>query len=299
MKTSNRVTRRHFIHCSGRLAAAGILGAGIGCSPREPEVPAGADDAAIPVALQLYSVRDEAPQRFPEVLEAVAGMGYDGVEFAGYHGHSAEELRRILVELGIRSAGSHVRLSALLGDELERTVEFNLALGSPFLVVPFHAEEKPETLDGWRRVADTFNQISERLTPHGLRVGYHNFDVEFAPIEGDIPWQVFARSTNEDVTLQLDTAAATRGGGDVLSLLSSHPGRFHTVHLEDHSPEGAVVLPGDGVVPFDAVLEFCQTRGGTEWFIIEQEQHPAPYTSLQSVRECLSRVRSMLAAASH
>jgi sugar phosphate isomerase/epimerase len=273
-----------------------MLGAGIKCSPETPEAFPRTGEDPIPVALQLYSVRDEAPGRFPEVLEAVAAMGYEGVEFAGYHGHGAQELRRILVDLGLRSAGSHVRLAALQQDEFERTVEFNQAIGSTFLVVPFHAEQRPETLDGWRRVADTFNAISDRLAPHGMRVGYHNYDVEFRSLEGDIPWQVFARSTQEEVTLQLDTAAATRGGGEVLALLSSHPGRFHTVHLEDHSPEGAVVLPGDGVVPFEAVLDFCLTRGGTEWFIIEQEQHPEGYTSLESVRECLSRVRSMLTA---
>jgi sugar phosphate isomerase/epimerase len=295
MRKHGRMTRRSFLHRSGSLASLGVLGAGIGCSPEVSESPARPDEEVIPVALQLYSVRDEPSPRFPEVLEAVAGMGYEGVEFAGYHGFSAPELRRIMVEVGLRSAGSHVRLAALQGDEFERTVEFNQALGSLYLVVPFHAETRPETLDGWRQVADTFNQISQRLEPHGIRVGYHNFDAEFRPVEGDMPWQVCARSTNPEVTLQLDTAAATRGGGDVLALLSSHPGRFHTVHLEDHSPEGTVVLPGDGVVPFEEVLDFCITRGGTEWFIIEQEQHPPGYTSLESVRECLRRIRSLLA----
>ena len=48
-----------------------------------------AKDAAskkIPIGLQLYSVRRECGKDLPAVLEAVAKMGYDGVEFAGYYG---------------------------------------------------------------------------------------------------------------------------------------------------------------------------------------------------------------------
>lgn len=291
----NAIQRRTFLQRSGLLAA----GAWMACGPTGPdsdgELPGEAEAEALPIALQLYSVRDAAPDDFPGVLEAVAQMGYQGVEFAGYHGHEAAQLRRILDDLELRSAGSHVRLAALMDDEIERTIEFNQILGSLFLVVPFHAEERPETLDGWRGVADVFNRISERLQPYGMRVGYHNYDREFAPIEGGIPWMTFAAATRPEVTLQLDTAAATRGGGDLMSLLTAHPGRFHTVHLEDHSPDGSVVLPGDGVVPFREVIRFCRERGGSEWLIIEQEQHPEGYTSLEGVRECLNRIRAMQA----
>jgi hypothetical protein len=47
---------------------------------------------AMRIGLQLYSVRDECAKDLPAVLKAVAQMGYAGVEFAGYHGKSAEEL---------------------------------------------------------------------------------------------------------------------------------------------------------------------------------------------------------------
>jgi sugar phosphate isomerase/epimerase len=52
--------------------------------------------AKLPIALQLYSVRDDCARDLPGTLKAVANMGYDGVEFAGYYGRSADELRKML-----------------------------------------------------------------------------------------------------------------------------------------------------------------------------------------------------------
>jgi len=37
----------------------------------------------IPIALQLYSVREACQENFPGTLKAVAEMGYEGVDFAG------------------------------------------------------------------------------------------------------------------------------------------------------------------------------------------------------------------------
>ena len=48
--------------------------------------------ARIPIALQLYSVREDCKKDLPGVLEKVAKMGYEGVEFAGYYDYSAQDL---------------------------------------------------------------------------------------------------------------------------------------------------------------------------------------------------------------
>src|SRR5256885_15948331 len=90
----------------------------------------------IPIALQLYSVRHECEKDLPGVLKAVAAMGYDGVEFAGYYGRTAEELRRLLDDNGLRCAGTHTGLNTILGDELPKTIEFNPTMGNPYLIVP-------------------------------------------------------------------------------------------------------------------------------------------------------------------
>ena len=70
----------------------------------------------IPIGLQLYSVRNDCAKDLPGVLRAVARMGYEGVEFAGYHGRSAKELRQLLDDNGLKCCGTHTGLNTLLGD---------------------------------------------------------------------------------------------------------------------------------------------------------------------------------------
>src|SRR4051794_19457759 len=71
------------------------------------------------VGLQLYSVRDDCAKDLPGVLKAVAKMGYTGVEFAGYYGRTAQELREMLDSNGLKCYGTHIGLETLLGDNLD------------------------------------------------------------------------------------------------------------------------------------------------------------------------------------
>ena len=88
------------------------------------------------IALQLYSVRGDCAKDLPGTLREVAEMGYDGVEFAGYHGRSARDLRYMLDDLGLEVAGTHVGIDTLQGERLRDSIEFNRVLGNRFLVVP-------------------------------------------------------------------------------------------------------------------------------------------------------------------
>src|SRR5262252_7321927 len=96
----------------------------------------------INMGLQLYSVRDDCAKDLPGVLKAVAKMGYTGVEFAGYHGRTAQELRQLLDENHLKCYGTHIALDTLMGDNLEKTIEFNKVLGNKFLCVPWIPTER-------------------------------------------------------------------------------------------------------------------------------------------------------------
>ena len=47
----------------------------------------------LPVAAQVYSVREQAEADFGGTMQQLADMGYDGVELAGLYGKSAGEIR--------------------------------------------------------------------------------------------------------------------------------------------------------------------------------------------------------------
>jgi len=247
----------------------------------------------IPIALQLYSIRKDCEQDLPGTLEAVARMGYEGVEFAGYYGRSAKELRAMLDGLGLAVVGTHTGLDTLLGDRLAETVEFNRTLGNRFLIVPGLPEERRNSHQAWLETARMFNEIAERLVEEGkgMVTGYHNHHIEFIPMDGEFPWDTFFSNTRQDVVMQLDTGNAFHGGVDPIPFLERYPGRAVTVHLKEYSGTNPKAIIGEGEVRWDDVFRLCETVGGTEWYIVEQESYA--YPPLECVDRCLQALRAM------
>lgn len=247
--------------------------------------------ARIPIALQLYSVREDCQKDFAGTLKAVAAMGYQGVEFAGNYGPSVKETRKMLDDLGLKVAGAHIGLEALLEDELERTVEFHQMLGNQFLIVAGLPEERRSSKAAWRETALLFNEIAMQLEGFRMKTGYHNHTIEFVPVGGDRPWDIFFGNTRADVVMQVDTGNALHGGVDPVPLLQKYPGRALTVHLKEDSKTNDKALIGEGDVRWRDVFSLCETSGGTMWYIVEQETYP--YPPLECVERCLRALRDM------
>ncbi len=248
--------------------------------------------ANIPIGLQLYSVRDDCVRDLPGVLKAVAGMGYAGVEFAGYYGRTAEELRRMLDDNGLACCGTHTALDTVLGEELERTADFNRTLGNPFLIVPSLPRERVGSQDAWRETARLFDGASERAEALGMHVGYHNHSEEFLPVEGGaLPWDIFFGHTRPDVVMQVDTGNMMHGGAAPAPFLERYPGRALTVHLKEFSATDPNALIGEGDVPWGEIFRLCESVGGTRWYIVEQESYAHP--PLECVDRCLQTLRGL------
>lgn len=245
----------------------------------------------IPIALQLYSVRDACAEDLPGTLKKVADMGYDGVEFAGYYDYAATDLRTLLDDNGLKCAGSHLGIGTLQGDELEKTVEFSKTLGTRFAIVPGLPAEMTESLDAWRKTADEFRSIAERLKALDMQTGYHNHSVEFTLIDGQYAWDVFFANTPDDVIMQVDTGNAMHAGVDVTPYVERYPGRAITVHLKEWTddPDGAAL--GNGKFPWPGFFTLCESIGNTEWYIVEQETYPQP--PMEIIETCIKNLRDM------
>lgn len=231
-----------------------------------------------PVALQLYSVRDDAARDLPATLEAVAAMGYVGVEFAGFYGHDAAMVKQLLTENGLQVAGAHVAIEELLPPRRDETIAFHMAIGNEFLIVPYLGGKYTESADAWAQTAATMNEIAAALHPHGMRTGYHNHTHEFKPVAGSdkLPWDIFFGATDPSVIMQFDTGNALHGGKDALPFLQAYPGRAVTVHLKEHSDTNPHALIGEGDVPFAALLAELKKQNATQWLIVEQEAAGVP-----------------------
>jgi sugar phosphate isomerase/epimerase len=257
----------------------------------------------IPFALGLHSIRDECAADLPRALEAVAAMGYEGVEFAGYYGYEAGALRRLLDDAGLRAVGTHTwwQHVPLLGPgsdaHLARAIADSHTLGLDLWIepgdVPF-PEPGRERREGWVALAGMYNELAERVAPEGLRVGYHNHAFEFEQvIEGERIWDILLAHLREDVAIELDTGGVFRGGGDVLATLEQCAGRVKAVHLKPHSrTQGTRPLIGEDDLPWPEILNLCQTVARTEWYIVEYESDGV--RRMEAVRRCLDALKTMV-----
>jgi sugar phosphate isomerase/epimerase len=245
----------------------------------------------IPVGLQLYSVREDCKRDLPGTIAAVGKMGYKGVEFAGYYDRSAQQLRKMLDDNGLVCCGTHTGLDTLLGDNLAPTIEFNRTIGNKYLVVPGLPEKYRKSHQAWLDTAKLFNELAEKVKPHGMLVGYHNHSVEFTAMDGELPWDTFYGNTRKGVIMQLDVGNAIHGGVDPLPYLYWYPERAITVHVKEFSKTNNKALVGEGDVSWKAFFALCEAVGGTEWYIVEQESYA--YPPLECVERCLRNLRKM------
>ena len=286
------VSRRGFFATSA--AAAAMLASGADGAAREQQrrTPTRTTSRRrTPVGLQLYSVRDDCGRDLPGTIAAVAKMGYEGVEFAGYYGRTAKQLRKMLDDNGLLCCGTHTGLDTLLGDNLAQTIEFNKTLGNKYLVVPSLPGKYRGSHQAWLETAKLFNELAEKVKPQGMLVGYHNHSAEFKAIDGKLPWDTFCGNTSKDVIMQLDLGNAMRGGADPLPYIYRYPGRAITVHLKEFSKTNKKALVGEGDVPWKAFFALCRAVGGTKWYIVEQESYA--YPPLECVKRCLINLRKM------
>ena len=244
----------------------------------------------LPIGIQLYSVRQLCEKDLGGVIQGLAKQGYQGVEFAGYYGRKAEDLRKMLDDNGIKCCGTHTGLSTLTGDAFKATVDFNKVLGNPYLIVPGIGKERFASVQTLKDTAKLFSDLSAQARAAGMYVGYHAHGGDFKKVEGQVPWDIIFDNTGREFLMQMDTGNCLDGGGDPYALLRKYPGRSLTVHLKEHGGKpGAPV--GEGDVKWSEVFQICESVGGSQWYIVEHESDPK--TPMESVRQCIDNLRKM------
>ena len=278
------LSRRQMLKLGAGTAAAWMIGTGLARADKTT--------ANIPLGLELWSVRHQCEQELPAVLRAVAQMGYESVELAhSYYGYDAPAWRKLLDENGLRSCGMHMGLRMLEGHAFDETVAIHKIIGTPYLIIASLPKKKLASVAAIAETAQQFNQLAERLKPHGMKIGYHCHGGDFAKVEGRTAWEIFGEKTKPDVLLQLDVGNCLGGGGDPIAMLKKFPGRSVTMHLKDHGGKPGAVF-GEGEVNWKEVFHLCETIGGTKQYIIEEEGRKGP-EALEAVRRAIENFRKM------
>jgi sugar phosphate isomerase/epimerase len=199
----------------------------------------------------------------------------------------AKDMRKLMDDLGIQCRSTHNDGRSFSADGLPKAIERNHILGSTYIVLA--SAGKVDGLDGWKKVADQLATASEKLSPEGLRTGYHNHQAEFQPVQGKRPIEVIAGGTPKDVMLQLDVGTCVEAGSDPVAWINANPGRIRSIHCKDWArgrQNGYQVLFGEGDAPWKKIFEAAESVGGVEYYLIEQEG--SRYPELETAERCLA-----------
>jgi sugar phosphate isomerase/epimerase len=242
------------------------------------------------VGLMLYTVRDECAKDLEQTLDAVAAMGYQGVEVFDFHGRRPGRVRELLDERGLAIAGRHVSLDAVETRLSELAAEA-AELGTSRTVVSWI--EPPTSLAQADATAARLERAAEAASELGLELGVHNHDGEVRRLEDG---RSLLERLADSLFLELDLGWAWWAGVDPVELLQQAHGRTPLVHVKDFQARGerSFCPVGDGGVGYERVAP-AAVEAGVEWLLVEQDE--ADGSSLDAARRSLLALRSMLKAA--
>ena len=263
----------------------------------------------LPLGLQLYTLGPDLGADLDGMLGKVAAAGYRTVELAGYAGRTPAQFRAALDKAGLAAASSHVGAAsnpAQAGlDNLDGVIAEAKVMGVGHIVLPMFpmpGRIKPEagedrraflarlgaamTAEDWQGTAALLNAKAGPLKAAGLTLGYHNHNVEFAPVAGAPAGtrglDILLKSASPDVQFEMDAGWVAAAGADPFALLKAHPRRFRQMHVKDLKAStkpnfGFQMDPvevGAGTIDWARLLPAAHAAG-VDGFFVEQE---APYT---------------------
>jgi sugar phosphate isomerase/epimerase len=220
-----------------------------------------------PLALQLYTLRDQLPAGRKAVLQAVKGFGYGAVEPYDVR-TDPEALRADLDEAGLAVCSVHARA---LGDDAGALLDGARTVGADTVIVPSVPPERFADAEAVTALARDLNEAAARAGDQGLRLGYHNHAFEFSSIGGRTGLEALADALDPGVILEVDTYWAAVGGQDVPALLGRLGDRVRYLHVKDGpvTRDDPMTAVGTGRMPVAEILAACPSA---EWHVVELDR---------------------------
>lgn len=265
----------------------------------------------LPVAVQVYSVRDDAERDFKGTMQKLKEMGYDGVELAGLYGMKPAEVKAVLDEVGLVPLSAHVPFQELAAD-IEGTVAQYKEIGMQHIAIPYLMEEDRPGTEKFLENIEIFRQIGEACNKVGITLLYHNHDFEFIKMpNGQYALDyIYSEIPASLLQTEIDICWVNVAGEVPADYIRKYTGRAPVVHLKDFYKEGKPANMyeligietekkeetgkfefrpvGYGMQDIPAVLE-ASIDAGAKWVVVEQDQayERAPLDAVKMSREYL------------
>lgn len=269
---------------------------------------------SLPVALQLFSVRDDMDADFEGTLKSVKAMGYQGVEFAGLYGRDVETVKKLLAEIGLEPVSAHISLDEFLAD-LEGTIDRYLEIGCRYAAIPYLVEELRPGQPKWGETVANIEKIAKAAKKKGMQLLYHNHDFEFVKIDGEYALdKLYDTIPAELLQTELDTCWVNVAGVDPVGYVRKYSGRTPVLHLKDftggktdnmyeligiESEKPAYTKAfefrpvGYGKQDVPSLLEAAEDCG-TKWLVVEQDAPSMGKTPLECAEMSVRYLKTLL-----
>jgi len=272
-----KINRRQFIGKSAMAAGATLALSQIPTILRS-QIPLQLKDH--PIGFQTFPIRDMLAKDFAGTLKMMAGLGYQQVEMCSPKGYEksgfgplvnmkTSDMKNIINDAGLTCPSCHFGFGELK-DNLDDRIEFSKQLGLKLMVCSTFWLPKTATLKDYLDAADTLNKIAEKINAAGMQAGFHNHDMEFATLDGQLIYDALMKEFDPKlVKMQFQTEVINLGY-KASTYFNKYPGRFISSHLSDWTSDKKQVPIGKGVIDWKEFFEAAKT-GGVEYFYVEMD----------------------------
>ena len=268
---------------------------------------------SFPIAVQVYSVRDDASKNLYGTLKKIKAMGYDGVEFAGLYGHTAAEIKEMCADIGLVPVSAHVPYVDMVKDP-EGVLGVYAEIGVKYVAVPYLAPEHRPGTDAFPEVIKNIAMLGEVAKKLGITLLYHNHDFEFITLNGKYALDILYEEVPADLLqTELDVCWVNVGGEVPANYIRKYTGRCPVVHCKDFYGEKsedmyeligidkkAPVRPGNfefrpvgsGLNDFPAIVAAAKDAGAN-WLVVEQDKPSMGLTPLQCIEKSINYLKTI------
>jgi sugar phosphate isomerase/epimerase len=232
----------------------------------------------------------------------IAAAGYGDVETYGgqFFGFEPKAFRALLKQNNLISRSGHYGMDKFLlndgpADDVKKMIGNAKGVGQQYLTVSSFSHQNVKTTDDYKRVAERFNKAGEICNSNGIKLGYHNHNTEFDPLNGGVSgYDVLLKETDPKLLkMELDLYWAVRGGQDPVEMFKKHPGRFELWHVKDMDKEktNRNTEIGNGSIDFKKIFANAKLSG-MKYFYMEQENFDMDPN--ESIKKSASYIRQTL-----
>jgi len=273
---------------------------------------------SLPVALQLYSVRDDFAADPVGTLKKVKELGYCGVELAGFGPLGSAGLKTALDENGLKCISAHVSIDTIT-ENPEKTFAEYKSVGCEYVAIPWLDMDRAPGGKDFEQIIPLIENAGKIAKEMGITLLYHNHDFEFRKVGDAYGLDILYEEVSADLLqTQMDTCWIKLVGIDPAEYLRKYAGRAPLVHIKDFTISGKVdgtpyeLIGADaetkkeamGGFQFKPVGSGCQDVPsilqaardiGAKWVIVEYDQSP-DHPPLETARISLEYLKTLNAS---